>query len=139
MRVRFKFDKLIRDKLPSIMRLKGKEACLHEVNHHEYIQRLKEKLSEETSELRDARDKGDVEAELADILELLHAFSKAYDIPFDCVEKHRERKRALKGGFESHMVCAYVEMDSTHPDVVYYRSRPQHYPALDSDEREPNS
>ncbi|MBX9696904.1 MAG: nucleoside triphosphate pyrophosphohydrolase [Alphaproteobacteria bacterium] len=132
MRVRFKFDKIIRDKLPSIMHLKGKEAHLQEVDRQKYIQKLKEKLSEETSELLEARDKNGVEAELADILEVLHAFSKVYDIPFEDVEKHREQKREEKGGFEAHVVCAYVELDATHPDVPYYQSRPQHYPAIES-------
>lgn len=135
MRVRFKFDKIIRDKLPDIMRLKGKEAHLQAVDYEEYIQRLKEKLSEETSELIEARDKKEVEAELADILEVLHAFSEAYDIPFDDVEKHRAQKRAEKGGFESRVVCAYVEMDSTHSDVAYYQSRPHHYPQIESSEQ----
>jgi predicted house-cleaning noncanonical NTP pyrophosphatase (MazG superfamily) len=114
------------------MYLKGKEAHLQKVDRQEYIQKLKEKLSEETSELLEAQDKSEVEAELADILELLHAFSKVYDIPFDNVEKHREQKREEKGGFEAHVVCAYVELDATHPDVAYYQSRPHHYTAIES-------
>mgnify|MGYP001063299604 CR=1 FL=1 len=51
---RFKVDKLIRDKLPELMRSKG--IVVHErvIESQEFISRLKEKLIEEAREVEQA-------------------------------------------------------------------------------------
>ena len=53
---RFKVDKLIRDKLPQIMRASGIQVFERVMEKDEYLKRLKDKLLEEAKEVIELKE-----------------------------------------------------------------------------------
>jgi predicted house-cleaning noncanonical NTP pyrophosphatase (MazG superfamily) len=95
-----KFDKLVRDKIPQIMRAKGKRPKTHVASAAEYKRRLAQKLMEEAIEYANepAND------ELADVLEVVYALCIANKTPFAKLEKIRKAKAQERGSFKKRIV-----------------------------------
>jgi predicted house-cleaning noncanonical NTP pyrophosphatase (MazG superfamily) len=129
----FKFNKLCRDKISELMRRQG--VIVHEriMENKEFIIRLKEKLLEETQEAIETNSKEELSEELADILEVMHALAKTSQISFEEIEKKRQNKQLVKGGFEKKIYCSHIELDSENPATVeylnYYKTHPR-YPEI---------
>ena len=90
------YDKLIRDKIPEIIKHSGKEPITDMIPEDELPGALDRKLMEEMQEYLESRS---VE-EMADILEVLHGIANNMGISWDEVESARVRKRDERGGFE---------------------------------------
>jgi hypothetical protein len=75
------------------------------------VSALKLKLIEEAFEARDAAPK-DLEAELADLLEVVDALCRAADINRADLERVREKKRQQRGGFEDGIVLVETAFKS---------------------------
>jgi predicted house-cleaning noncanonical NTP pyrophosphatase (MazG superfamily) len=65
---RFKLDKLIRDKMPDLMRTHGAAVVDRIIENDEYLQRLQNKLFEEAQEVFESKNVDDIREELADLL-----------------------------------------------------------------------
>jgi len=127
---RFKVDKLIRDKTPAIL---GKiDISLFEriLEQDEYRARLKDKLLEEASEVFEAKTIVDIQEELADVLEVIHALSLAHGLSYEQVEEARVQKKQARGGFADRIYSPFFEMDTDNEDVAYYLSQPDRYPEI---------
>ena len=90
------YDKLVRDKIPDVIRQAGKEPVTDILPRESMAAALDRKLQEEVLEYLES---GSVE-EMADILEVLHGIAFHKGIPWDEVESVRVRKRDERGGFE---------------------------------------
>lgn len=90
-----KYNKLVRDIIPQIIKADGKKPEIHIANKEEYWQKLKEKLSEETQEFIEDENN----EELADILEVIYAICEYKDVDLEQIEEIREEKKMKKGGF----------------------------------------
>lgn len=123
----FKFDKLVRDKVPDRMDKKNIHISYYAMNHEEYIVELKRKLLEEAEEVVDANSKADLIEELADVLEVVYALSAACDISLAQIEDMRNVKKENRGGFDKKIYSKYIEIDSDHKDIEYYLSSPNKY------------
>ncbi|MCL5419816.1 MAG: nucleoside triphosphate pyrophosphohydrolase [Candidatus Marsarchaeota archaeon] len=99
-----KYNKLIRDRLPEIMKREGKAVKTHRADDSEYIQKLKAKLVEEAAEY--SRDEN-VE-ELADLMEVIYAVLAFKGVGRDAVEEMRRRKEVERGGFSGRLVLEEV-------------------------------
>ena len=88
-KLRFKFEKLIRDKIPDIMCQKNVNSFDYIMDQEEYIKELKLKLKEEAEEVIAANSKVDLIEELADILEVVYSLANAMDITLDQIEEAR--------------------------------------------------
>ncbi len=128
--IRFKAEKLIRDKMPTNLHNKGISAATKELSSHEYLAQLKDKLVEEAQEVFECKDKQELIEELADVLEVVRAISWGHQIALEEVEAVRQQKREKRGGFENKTYCTTFEMDETHPDIGYYLSKPHVYPVI---------
>jgi predicted house-cleaning noncanonical NTP pyrophosphatase (MazG superfamily) len=95
-----KYNKLVRDKIPEIIKSKGAVPISHIANDEEYRQKLKEKLQEEVDEfLKDSNQE-----ELADILEVIYALCEFEDIDFNQLELLRKDKSQKRGGFKDKII-----------------------------------
>lgn len=95
-----KYGKLVRDRIPEIIRQQGGVPITHRADDAEYEQKLKEKLQEEVEEFL---GKGTVE-ELADILEVIEAFCTFQGIDRGELEQLRRQKASERGSFQRRVI-----------------------------------
>jgi predicted house-cleaning noncanonical NTP pyrophosphatase (MazG superfamily) len=93
--------KLVRDKIPQIIRSKGLEPVICTASTEEYATRLRDKLREEVEEF--IASDNDPE-ELADILEVLYALAEQAGIDHEQLEKLRAAKAEDRGGFDDRII-----------------------------------
>ena len=89
------YNKLVRDRIPEIMRANGETPQLEILDDQRYLEELTKKLGEEVLEYQIG---GEVE-ELADVLAVLYAICEARGISRDELEQMRMRKEQKNGGF----------------------------------------
>ena len=100
-----KYDKLVRDRIPEIIKNSNKEYKIHVVDKDETIKYLIRKFSEELDEFEESYAK----EELADVLELIHGLAYHLDYDLGEIESIREDKYSKRGGFEDSIVLDYVK------------------------------
>ena len=96
--MRQEHNKLIRDRIPEIIRQAGREFEVKTMSQHEYHQALLNKLVEEAQEAAQANS-DDLVEELADIYEVIDAILNNVEIDKRLVVAKQEQKRQEKGGF----------------------------------------
>lgn len=89
---------------------------------------LKNKLLEEVEEVKDADNQEEVAVEIADVLEVVDALCKAYNIDENKIQHIKQKKREQRGGFEKGFYVEYIEVPEGHPKVEHFRSSPDRYP-----------
>lgn len=101
------YDKLVRDRIPDIIRAAGKVPVTRTVaDAAEMKRRLIDKLSEEMQEYKESES---VE-EIADILEVLQALvEQVHGISWEQVREIQGRKWEERGGFVKGIVLGRVE------------------------------
>lgn len=97
-----KYNKLVRDKIPEIIKAKGSVAISHIANDVEYWDKLKTKLQEEVSEL--LQEDAKFIEELADVLEVVHTMCDFKKIPLEELESLRKKKKDERGGFKDKII-----------------------------------
>ena len=78
----------------------------------ETLERLKDKLIEESQEVFEAytkEDKSDLKEEIADVIEVIDAILYHNKISLEDVLKIRDVKREKKGGFEKGVFLEYID------------------------------
>lgn len=95
------FNKLVRDKIPEMLAKNGGEPETEILTNKKYIDCLYKKLKEECEETVNSYSKENLMEELADLLEVMIAISKANNIDFSEIEKIRLAKKEKRGGFDS--------------------------------------
>lgn len=104
------YNKLVRDKMIDIYKHDVEEkisASGYSVRYmepEETLERLKDKLLEESKEVFDAygkEDKTHLKEEIADVIEVIDAILYHNSISLDEVLKIRDAKKEKKGGFET--------------------------------------
>jgi predicted house-cleaning noncanonical NTP pyrophosphatase (MazG superfamily) len=99
------YNKLIRDKIPEIIKESGKIAIVETVNQEDYMTLLVRKLFEEAGEFSKERDI----KELADILEVIETLAINLDSSMDEIIKIKEDKKQERGGFSKKLKLLSVE------------------------------
>ncbi|MFF7632961.1 nucleoside triphosphate pyrophosphohydrolase [Kitasatospora sp. NPDC008050] len=98
-----KVGKLVRDRIPQIIRQDGAEPVTYTADPEEYRDRLRDKLGEEVAEFLDA-DEESAPGELADVLEVVRALAADLGVDADQLEMIREAKAGERGGFADRIV-----------------------------------
>lgn len=93
------YNKLVRDKIPQIIKASGKSPTTKILNEKEYITELRKKSQEELQEYLSAETDQEALEELADLLEIIHALAKLHGSNIEGVNKIREEKAAKRGEF----------------------------------------
>lgn len=90
------YKKLVRDKIPQIIRADNAEPVTRILTPSEFRNALLDKLVEEAIELRDSD--GDID-ERADVAEVLRSLDTQYNYSAEHVEQARRLKEDRRGGF----------------------------------------
>ena len=93
------YNKLVRDRIPEIIRRNGDECETALLAEEDYRAALREKLIEEAREASSASG-DDLILELADLHEVLDALLRAYGISDETVQAAQMRRREERGGFD---------------------------------------
>ena len=93
------YDKLVRDKIPEIIKNNNEEAITRILDDSEYRRELLWKLQEEVNEVMSANSKEQLIEELADVLEVLKSIAKLENKSMADVVEVAQHKKLVKGGF----------------------------------------
>ena len=99
------YDKLVRDRIPEVVRENDETPVTHTVDGEAYRERLREKLVEEATEFRD----DPTVEELGDVLDVVAAIREAEPVDESDLQRKRQAKAAQRGGFEDGVVLDRVE------------------------------
>lgn len=94
------YNKLVRDRIPEIVKAKGGTPVFHIAGEQEYWQKLKQKLGEEVEEFM-ASESGEELADLWEVIDAIIAYKK-----FDRAELQavREKKAVERGIFQDKII-----------------------------------
>lgn len=93
-------QKLVRDKIPDIIRADGSEPVTHIATDDEYWAELKKKLHEEADEFTSSENTG----EIADILEVLEAILEYRGMNWDAIWEVKKLKAESRGAFTERII-----------------------------------
>ncbi len=102
---RLTYNKLVRDKIPDIIRKSGAVPKTHQLNEKEFLKALIKKLHEEVAEFT---DKPSAE-ELADIKEVMIALRETMGIRAGELEDVRRQKAKTNGRFRERIFLETVD------------------------------
>jgi len=95
-----RYDKLVRDKIPEVIRRKGVEPRTHVATDEEYWTKLKEKLAEEVKEFLAS----ETAEEIADILEVIDAVCERKGFRMEEVLRLKSVKLEQRGAFKEKII-----------------------------------
>lgn len=98
------YNKLVRDKIPEIIKADGRECETLIVAGEEKCKLLEDKLQEEVSEFLQDKNL----EELADVMEVLFGLAEALGYSEEELLKSRDKKREERGGFKKGIVLKSV-------------------------------
>lgn len=104
--------RVVRDRIPELVREAGHDVAFREVAGDERPRFLKQKVAAEAQELLRA-DAGSEKEEIADVLEALEAFILSRGVDRDDLKRIKEAKRKRRGGFAK----VYVVESTSTPDA----------------------
>jgi predicted house-cleaning noncanonical NTP pyrophosphatase (MazG superfamily) len=95
-----KYNKLVRDKIPRLIKEGGGEPMTHVAGKKEYWEKLKEKLKEEVEEFL----KEETREELVDVLEVVDAICEYKKVPKGVILKIQKKKADERGRFKKRII-----------------------------------
>lgn len=101
----YKYNKLVRDKIPQNIQLLGKKCKYYVLEEEKYKKELDKKLLEESNEFIADHS---IE-EMADLIEVIESIKKSHNLENEEIEKVRLEKKAKKGGFKEKLYLVEVE------------------------------
>nr|WP_295974822.1 nucleoside triphosphate pyrophosphohydrolase [uncultured Bacillus sp.] len=104
-------NKLVRDKIPQIIKKSGKTPIIETLDQENYITELRKKSKEELQEYLSAKTNEEAIEELADLLEIIHSLAEIHDSSIDEVERIRVKKAEERGGFKDKVFLIEVQDD----------------------------
>lgn len=93
------YKKLVRDRIPNIIRENGEEPITRILGDEEYKKELEKKLQEECLEVVNASNSKEKMEELADVVEVVMALAVSEGKTFEDVLNVASLKRQKRGGF----------------------------------------
>ncbi|HFK1809835.1 TPA: phosphoribosyl-ATP pyrophosphohydrolase [Bacillus cereus] len=102
------YNKLIRNKIPQIIKSNGKIPTTRILPKNEYIKELCKKTQEELTEYIEAKTKPDKLEELSDLLELINALAEQEGTTLEEINNIRKKKAKERGGFSDRVFLIEV-------------------------------
>lgn len=126
--LRFRVQKLIRDRLPAIMQADGLTTFERPLPDLEFAAALAAKLVEEAREVATAKTRDEICEELADVSEVILALAQVHNLTLAQIETARIAKREARGGFDERVWNDAVAAPEGSPALDYYLARQDLYP-----------
>ena len=101
------YNKLVRDRIPEIIESSGKTCTVEILSDEDYLRMVDAKLDEELAEYHKDQN---IE-ELADLLEVIYAATKARGYSIEQLETVRSEKAAKRGAFDKKILLKEVVED----------------------------
>ena len=98
------YHKLVRDRIPEIIESSGKTCTVEILSDEDYLRMVDAKLDEELAEYHKDQN---IE-ELADLLEVIYAATKARGYSIEQLETVRSEKAAKRGAFDKKILLKEV-------------------------------
>lgn len=92
------YNKLVRDRIPEIIRQQGRSCEIEIIPEEEFLQALSQKLVEEANEIAGASS-NELIVELADLLEVVDQLLEFSEIDRESVLEQQRRRQVERGGF----------------------------------------
>ena len=102
------YNKLIRNKIPQIIKAKGKTPTTRILPQDEYIKELCKKTQEELTEYIEAKTKPHKLEELSDLLELINALAENEGTTLEEINSIRKKKAEERGSFSDRVFLIEV-------------------------------
>ena len=102
------YKKLVRDKIPEIIKVNGETPITRILSNEEYKLELEKKLKEEYLEVLEASGDSRIE-ELADMLEVMEALASVENKTLDDVLSVKAKKQEKRGAFKDKIYLEGVE------------------------------
>jgi predicted house-cleaning noncanonical NTP pyrophosphatase (MazG superfamily) len=99
------YNKLVRDKIPEIIKADGRECDTEIASGEEKYKLLEAKLQEEVNEFLEDKNL----EELADVMEVLFGLAEVLGYSEEELLKVRDKKREERGGFKEGIVLKSVK------------------------------
>ncbi|MDQ0246167.1 putative house-cleaning noncanonical NTP pyrophosphatase (MazG superfamily) [Bacillus fengqiuensis] len=103
------YNKLVRDRIPEIIKTSGKVYRTRVLMEEEYISELRKKAQEELNEYISSQTNEQAIEELADLLEVVYALAAAHSSSREELEEVRKMKAEKRGGFQERIFLIDVE------------------------------
>ncbi|MED1556218.1 nucleoside triphosphate pyrophosphohydrolase [Bacillus paramycoides] len=101
-------NKLIRDKIPQIIKNNGETPTTRTLPEDEYIKEICKKTEEELTEYLEAKTKEHKLEELSDLLELVNALAEHEGTTLEEINNIRKKKAEERGGFSNRVFLIEV-------------------------------
>lgn len=98
------YNKLVRDRIPELIKASGKTCTIEVLSDDDYLKMLDAKLDEELAEYHECKSL----EELADLLEVIYACASARGSSSQELELIRQEKADKRGGFEKKILLKEV-------------------------------
>lgn len=128
---KFKFNKLVRDKIVGNIKKSGDNPKYKILSDAEYIKELKRKLIEECNEIANS-SKNNLPEEIADIQDIIDSIIYSFKISNKDIKRIQSQKRKKSGSFKKNIYIETVETKEDSEWNQYYRKNPAKYPEVKS-------
>ena len=127
---KFKFAKLVRDKIVENQIASGAKPTVRQLDPDEHKRELVNKIIEEAKEIIAAVPE-EVAAEIADVQQALDDLKEKYDISEEAVKHAQKLKNDKNGAFKKGHFIEHVEVDEADKWTTYFRANPDRYPEME--------
>jgi predicted house-cleaning noncanonical NTP pyrophosphatase (MazG superfamily) len=127
--LKFKFDKLVRDKIVDSQIASGAKPKFRQLDPVEHKRELINKIVEEAKEITQA-DQEDVAAEIADVQQAVDDLKELYGLKHEDIAEAQKAKNEKNGAFKKGLYVDYVEVEENDPWVDYYHKNDDRYPEI---------
>jgi len=127
--LKFKFSKLVRDKIVDQQIASGAKPKYRTLSHDEHVEALAKKIVEEAQEITKS-PAAELANEIADVQQAIDDLIDKLGITHAEIIEAQKRKVDKAGAFKKGLFIDYVEINEQDKWVEYYRENADRYPEV---------
>ncbi|MGH0430620.1 nucleoside triphosphate pyrophosphohydrolase [Bacillus hominis] len=116
-------NKLIRNKIPQIIKTNGKTPTTRILPEDEYIKEICKKTEEELTECLEAKTKSHKLEELSDLLELINSLAEYEGTTLEEINEIRKKKAEERGNFSNRVFL--IKVTDNYPLISSFQAPPK--------------